>query len=76
LSIPLCRMYQILPVFLDCPFLCVVCTQCCKCFWIVHSSVSYVPNVASVSGLSILLCRLCLMLPVFPECPFFCVVCP
>jgi hypothetical protein len=45
---------------------CVLCTKCCQFLWIVHSllslsfvclrPVSYVPNVASFSGLSILYC--------------------
>ena len=65
-------------IVLDCSFLitslvvsnvylsCVLCAQCCRCLWIVHSwlphrlsltficPVSCVPNVASVSGLFIL----------------------
>ena len=70
----LCRVYPMLPVFLDCPFSCVVCSQCCLCFWTVHFSVLCVPNVASVSGLFIPLCRMYPMLPVFLDCPFLCVV--
>ena len=70
---------------------CVLCTKCCQFLWIVHSSlplsvvclhpVSYVPNVASFSGLSILHCPsvlfvfvLCLVYPMLPvslDCPFF-----
>jgi hypothetical protein len=38
--------------------------QCCQCLWIVHS---WLPDVASVSGLSILDCP---MLPVSLDCPF------
>jgi hypothetical protein len=67
-----------LPVFLDYLFLiapssCVLCTQCCQCFWIIYSwlllrPVSCVSNVASVSGLSILDCSfvLCLVYPLLP----------
>jgi hypothetical protein len=55
-------MYQMLPVFLDCPF------------WIARrfSPVSYVPDVAGASGLPVgfLLCLMCQMLPVFLDCPF------
>jgi hypothetical protein len=63
------------PVSLDSSFLCVLCTQCCQCLWIVHSSVSCVPIVASVSGLSIPLCLLYPMLPVSLDCSFLCVLC-
>jgi hypothetical protein len=55
-----------LPVSLDCPFLC---TQCCQFLWIVHSCVH---NVASFSGLSILVCT---MLQVSLDCPFLCTPC-
>jgi hypothetical protein len=75
MSILLCCVSLMLPVFLDCPFFCVVLTQSCQCFCIVHSSVPCVPNVASDSGLSILLCCVYPMLPVFLDCPFVCVVC-
>ena len=94
-SFVLCLMYPMLPVFLDYLFLiapssCVLCTQCCQCFWIIYSwlllrPVSCVPNAASVSGLSILDCSfvLCLMYPMLPVfldylfliAPSFCVLC-
>jgi hypothetical protein len=57
-KIPL--VYPMLQVSLDFPFLFffLLCTQCYKFFWIVHScfSSSCVPNVTSFSGLSILVC--------------------
>ncbi len=31
---------RMLPVSLDCPFFCVVFTQCCQCLWIVRSWLS------------------------------------
>ena len=61
---------------------CVLCAQCCQCLWIVHSwlplqffltficPVSYVPNVASVSGLSIFYFPFGFFLPVSLDCPF------
>jgi hypothetical protein len=50
LSFVLCLMYSMLPVSLGCPFLIVPLVFSTLC------PVSYVPNVASVSGLSILDC--------------------
>jgi hypothetical protein len=55
------HVLSILCVSLGCPF---VIAQSCQCFWVVHS---WLPNVASVSGLSI---RDCPMLPVSLGCPF------
>jgi hypothetical protein len=60
LSILVC---PILPVSLDCPFLCAL---YCQSLWIVHSCVPY---IASLSGLSTLVCPI---LPVSLDCPFLC----
>jgi hypothetical protein len=70
-------------VSLDCLFLffLVLCTQCYKFLWIVHSclSSSCVPNVTSFSGFSILVCLFLVypMLQVSLDFPFlfFLVVC-
>ena len=92
----LCLVCTMSPVFLDCPvscvpnvasvsgLSCVLCVQCCQCFWIIlclvcpmlpvflDCPVSCVLNVASVSGLSCVLCAHC--------CQCFwivrCLVCP
>ena len=59
---PVGLVYPMLPVSLGCTFCIspsVLCTQCCRCLWVVHSALprrSCVPNVASVSGLCILYC--------------------
>jgi hypothetical protein len=54
------KIRMVLQVSLDFPFLYffLLCTQCYKFLWIVHScfSSSCVPNVTSFSGLSILVC--------------------
>jgi hypothetical protein len=62
----LCLVYPKLPVFLDClssPY--VLCTQCCQFIWIVCLRLmSWVPNVASLSGLFVFV--LCLVYPMLP----------
>ena len=91
----LCLVCPMLSVSLNCPLYTAPSVFSCQCLWIVHSwlslqfsltficSVSCVPNVTSVSGLSILdcpfsfllrlfvLCLVCPMLPVSLDCPFF-----
>ena len=49
----LCLVYPMLSMSLDCmSSSCVLCTQCCRCFWIVClRPVSCIPNVVDVSGL-------------------------
>ena len=69
----LCVVYPMLSVSLDCLSLsCVLCTQCCQCFWIVCLClVCCVPNVVSFSGLFVsVLCVVCPMLSVSLDSPF------
>jgi hypothetical protein len=62
--LPLCLVFLMFPVSLDCPMFCL-------------PSVSSVPDVSSVSRLSVvlfflLLCLVFLMFPVSLDCPMFC----